>query len=688
VRGFLLEQDMEKMQRAYSVFEVKSMDGDRRTFKGWATTPAVDRMGDEIDPMGAKFKNPLALLHQHRHDSPIGTVRFSKPTAKGIEFEAEIAVIDEPGPLKDRVDTAWGEIKHGLVRGVSIGFRPLKYAFKEDGGIEFKEIEIIELSSVTIPALPEAVITQVRSMSGGPIPRDVIQTIKSIDTDLRAAPGTSEVGVSNRPGVAGHKPKVVRPSVSLKSNDKDTAMNVQDQINKFQALRDKKAADMAAIMEKSAETGETLSAEQEEQYDTLGAELEAIDKHLDRLKTHEKSLVAGARTVEGGNAERGTQARGAGVGAGSGPTIIVKRDQDEKFKGQNYTRLVIAKALARLEDTSPIAIAQRRWGQTNPTLVALVKAAVEGGSSVTGEWGAELVQANTQYTGDFIEFLYSKTVFDRLPLRQIPANVAIKGQDGAATAYWVGQSKAIPATKADFSTVNLTPLKVAALAVVSNELLRDSSPSAEMLVRDALVNASAQRVDTTFLSATAASNGVSPAGILNGVSAIASAGSDIEGVIADVKALYAAFITAKNAEGLQFVTTPSLAKALSLMQNALGNFAFPSVTAGGGSLLGDPMVTGDNVGAGDLILLKPSDIYRIGDYGIEVSISREATIEQDSEPTGATDVPTGMTGTNMTSMFQEESTAIKVVRPINFAKRRASAVAYVGDADYGNLTSS
>ena len=46
----------------------------------------------------------------------------------------------------------------------------------------------------------------------------------------------------------------------------------------------------------------------------------------------------------------------------------------------------------------------------------------------------------------------------------------------------------------DFSTVSLTPQKVAAIAVVSNELLRDSSPSAEMLVRDALAEASAQKV--------------------------------------------------------------------------------------------------------------------------------------------------------------------------------------------------
>lgn len=169
------------VQRAYSLFEVKSLDAEQRVFRGVATTPTADRMGDTIDPMGATFKNPLPLLHQHDHRLPIGLVKFDKPTKQGIEFEAEIPSIEEPGPLKDRIDTAWGEIKHGLVRAVSIGFRSLKHAYRDDGGIEFQEIEIYELSSVTVPANADAIVTAVKSMDGRPLSRDVIETIKSLD---------------------------------------------------------------------------------------------------------------------------------------------------------------------------------------------------------------------------------------------------------------------------------------------------------------------------------------------------------------------------------------------------------------------------------------------------------------------------------------------------------------------------
>ena len=182
---------MDLSTRAYAAFEVRAVGEGRRTFKGWATTPALDRMGDTIDPMGVRFKNPLALLHQHRHDQPIGKATFGKPTAKGIEFEAEIPEIEEAGALKDRVDTAWGEIKHGLVRAVSIGFRAMKYAFKDDGGIDYQEIEVYELSTVTIPALPQALITAVsKSMGeGARLSVDVIHAIRSADAAALARRG-------------------------------------------------------------------------------------------------------------------------------------------------------------------------------------------------------------------------------------------------------------------------------------------------------------------------------------------------------------------------------------------------------------------------------------------------------------------------------------------------------------------
>jgi hypothetical protein len=134
---------------------------------------------------------------------------------------------------------------------------------------------------------------------------------------------------------------------------------------------------------------------------------------------------------------------------------------------------------------------------------------------------------------------------------------------------------------------------------------------------------------------------------------------------------------------------PALAKSIQMLYNALGNPEFPDITQDGGKLMGDPVVTGDNVASDDLILLKPSDICRIGDMGVQVSISREAAIEMDDSPTGNSQNPPG-SAPIMVSMFQTESTALKVVRPINFALRRTatSVVGYIGNAAYDNSSSS
>jgi len=585
-----------------------------------------------VEPKGVSFKLPIPFLWQHNSADPIGWITKATVTGKGIDVEGEVADIPESGELKERLLKAWQMLKNKLVQGLSIGFKALEYAWIEGtGGMHITKWEWLELSAVTIPANMEATITAIKSAASG----------------------------HNIPGVSGKS-----------TNTKGRIMNLREQLKALEdskALKIKRIGELAEIV-KGGTAGDTENSE----IDTLTGEVEQLDTDI-RMKKVEVMTCDSATPVA--------------PSVKTAPNIITKKtDVEEKFKGQAFTRMVIAKAVGQLEGISPLVIAEKRWGRSNPTLVALIKTAVAGGGSGSSEWGAELVAADARFTGDFIEYLNSMTVFDRLGLREVPANVTIKGQDGAATGYWVGQSKPIPTSAQSFSTVSLTPLKVAALAVVSNELLRDSTPAAEQLVRDAIVEACSQRIDTTFFSTSALSAGVSPAGILNGLAAGSSAGVDADGLRADIKALYASFIAAKNASGLKLVMNPALAKAIQLLTNALGMTEFPGITQNGGTLLGDTVVTGDNINANHIILLKPTDIYRIADTGIQVSISREAMIEMDDSPTGASDTPAGAS-TAMVSMFQSESTALKVVRPVNFQLRRAGAVAYISDADYGAVSS-
>jgi HK97 family phage major capsid protein len=274
----------------------------------------------------------------------------------------------------------------------------------------------------------------------------------------------------------------------------------QDQVKDLEATLLAKKEQMSAIVQKAADEDRSTDADETEQFEALDAEAAQIVKSLGQIRRLESMNVEKSTRIVAEKADKAGDLRGA-------PSIHIKRATDaaDKFAGQAFVRRVIAQAVAREHNVTAGQIAEHRWGKTNPELVSVIKAGVAGAGSGSGEWGAELVTADTRYTGDFIEYLYGKTLFDQLGLREVPANVTIKGQDGAATAGWVGESKSIPVTSADYSTVNLTPLKVAAIAVGSKEWLADSSPAAEMLIRDALVQASSQKVDGTFFSTTAAS---------------------------------------------------------------------------------------------------------------------------------------------------------------------------------------
>ena len=143
--------------KAYSTFEVKSFDEEERIITGIASTPSPDRDGDEVMPMGAKFALPFPLLAQHDHSQPVGSVIEAKSSSEGIFITAQLA--KDSG--LDYVEKAWKQVKSGLLRGLSIGFRPTKSA-PGAKGMKFLEYDLFELSLVTIPANAQAGIATVK----------------------------------------------------------------------------------------------------------------------------------------------------------------------------------------------------------------------------------------------------------------------------------------------------------------------------------------------------------------------------------------------------------------------------------------------------------------------------------------------------------------------------------------------
>jgi hypothetical protein len=447
-----------------------------------------------------------------------------------------------------------------------------------------------------------------------------------------------------------------------------------EQIAAFEAKRSANIAAMDALMGKAAEDGSTLDKDQQDEFDGLSQDNEAIDSHLKRLRTMEKAQASKAAPVRGDKPDEATESR---------TTLTVKAPQ-KLAPGIGFARLARVKALAKLDGESPRHIAKELYGEDSAVYGLLTKAPVSAATTGGQTWGHQLVGDESSVFADFVEFLRPQTILGRFgsngipSLRRVPFRTALIGQTDGGSGYWVGEGKAKPLTSFAFSRTTLEPLKVANIAVVTEEVLRDSSPSAEMIVRDALAAALRERLDTDFIDpAKTADAGVSPASISNGVSPIGSGGGTADDVRGDIQAVFGAFIAANNAptSGV-WIMPATMALALSLMQNPLGQAEFPGIGMNGGNFFGLPVIVSEYVptitGGTYVMLVNASDIYLADEGGITVDMSREASLEMATDPTMTADSPTE---TTTVSLWQTNAVGFRAERTINWARRRSSAVA-------------
>ncbi|MET4263874.1 phage major capsid protein [Bradyrhizobium sp. LA6.8] len=655
------------MNRAYAVLDVKSVDEDKRVITGVATTPTPDRVGDIVEPLGVKFKNPLPLLWQHMSDKPVGSVKFDKPTKDGITFQAQLPSISEPGTLKDRIDEAWQSVKMQLVRGVSIGFRAIEYSWMDDGGIRFLESEVLELSLVTIPANADA----------------TIQSIKSFDAPLLAATG-KEPKDSDRPTPPAPGKKKSTP-VLLKAPGRGSTMKtIAEQIAAFEAQRATKATEITAIQQKALDEGRSKDAQEKEAFDNLQAEITSIDAELVDLRAMEKMNLTKATPVKVETHEEGSAARG-----GDHREVRVQVLQRELPKGIGFTRFVLATARAKgnLMQAVEIAKANEQWARETPMVVDLLKSAVTAGSTSDTTWASPLVNYQI-LTEEFIEFLGPLTIIGRIQgLTRVPFKVKIPRQTGGATVNWVGEGAPKPLTSLAFDSVTLDFAKIAGIIVLNQELVRLASPSAELLVRNDLAKAVVQFMDAQFVDPSkAAVAGVSPASITNGVSPITATGTTGAALRADMKTMLSAFLTANmQVSNVVLLMSQRVALSISLMTNSLGQKEFPGLTMNGGDLMGIPVITSENIPStggsptdGDpIIVLSAPDILLADDGQVTIDASQEASLQMDTAP----DSP-ATASTTFVSLWQQNQIGIRAERYINWAKRRSTAVSYIQNAKY------
>jgi hypothetical protein len=439
--------------------------------------------------------------------------------------------------------------------------------------------------------------------------------------------------------------------------------NIAEQIAAAEQKRAALAARCKAIMDEAAEEGSTLNAGQQEEFDENEADMLAVDKHLVNLRKIEKMGKATASPVEGGTAQQASQSRT------SVPVRVKKREN--LGNGIGFARFCRVKALSQMDIEPMTTVAARHYGEDS-LIYGLAKAAVEPGTVESGNWASALVGEETNVFADFNAFLRPMTIVGRFgaggvpALRGVPFRVPLIGQTNGGEAYWVGESQPKPLTKFGFARTTLEPNKLASITVLSMELIRDSSPNAELIMRDELAAAMVSRWDKTFVDPTNSGiTGVKPAAISNGAPTVASVTySDADDVRLDIRSLYQKFINALNtpSNGV-WIMSHGNALALSMITNALGQREFPGITMNGGTLEGLPVIASEHVG-NIVILVNASDIYIGDEGGIEIDLSREASLEMldsgfdQNAPTGA----------EMVSLWQNNLVGLKAERTVNWKR--------------------
>jgi len=469
-------------------------------------------------------------------------------------------------------------------------------------------------------------------------------------------------------------------------------MSLRKQIDGLQAKRNGHIDAMMGAAQLAEAEGRLFTEDEQKAFDKAQGEVKDIDDQMGRLEAAEQMM---ARTAKPAPTPLEPPK----------PTPGLEVRAFKPFKGQGFVRLVTAMArnkgnahaaaefaALRWKDTTPeVEIVLRAMAQTGELPGEVLRAAVAAGTATNATWAGPLIYAQN-LSSEFIEFLRPQTIIGRLPLRSVPFNVSIPRQTGGATAGWVGEGQSKPVAALSFDRLPIPWAKTSVISVITDELIRFADPSAEMLVRDDLVNTIVQFLDTQFVDPTVApAAGVRPGAVTNGVAGtnvvvVPSTGVTVAAITADVTNLLKQMAAANlPMTSMYWLMTPAARITLQNTRTSQDLIAFPELSGAGGTLIagvnptfrGYPVIESNNIatstvvpiGQSNIILCDASQIFHASDPVIDVQASNEASLQLDSAP--------ATPPTPLASMFQMNMWAIRAEQYQYWVRRHDKAVGYI-----------
>ncbi len=122
------------------------------------TTETADRVGDIVMLKGldtSNFKNnPVALVHHRMGDFPVGIWKNLRIHGDALLADLTLAAKG----TSQMADLARSLIEQGILRAVSVTFKPNEAEPLKPRGMRFTKSELLEASLVSVPMNPRAVM--------------------------------------------------------------------------------------------------------------------------------------------------------------------------------------------------------------------------------------------------------------------------------------------------------------------------------------------------------------------------------------------------------------------------------------------------------------------------------------------------------------------------------------------------
>ena len=348
-------------------------------------------------------------------------------------------------------------------------------------------------------------------------------------------------------------------------------MNLTELLEK----RSSTVSQMKALADAAAKAQRDLTDEESTQFETLKNEERSVQKQIDRVEYLRSLERAAPADHVGDNHNKDFEKLKRSV---SVQNIIRSQMQGTQLSG------------AELEYNKE---AEKRSGKKAQGAFipfdALEKRATNNTTSAS-----DLVAANHR-PQDYIGALRSSNIVRQMGVRTLTGlsgDVVIPKFGSGLSLGWVGEEEAVPESNMSFDAITLTPKHTGGKTEMSRQLIQQSSPDIESLIREDLSFLVAQNIDQAILAGTGVKD---PLGILNTIGVLTGTAP---ATWAEVLQLIQQ-IEDENITNLQWLGTSALKTTLAGIEKSVGTGQYLYQNGQVGEL---PFKVSANMPAGKFIL--------------------------------------------------------------------------------------